>query len=584
MKRFFLIILGIAVVLSGMYGFNTARAEDRSMEVSVIDGKIIVTSSGDFGIKDWIGIYKPGEGPGTETASLVWWYTGGNGGTVTLPDDVSRIYNNRLDEFISDGKIIPGEYKIFALADDGYELIEEISPVEITVGPAEADIAIDYDASSFIGSEFRQIYWNGEKFNNYEGGEKPAVALAGILNADGKVDDAGGTGVKLGLAGWVGFEQDIVAFGSIVNDAVIWSDAFDKGTDNDIKSEDKGGRFARKYEVEIDLSKLTGEYTAGVIVALSDGTLVKLNSTASPAENTFISFIGPDKDNTADLNIETGDDVDKVPGAVLMFDREDNYSPFFDGLNEISGIEYSDGLKCFVVTMDNASDPFFTFSFPNLIFSDEMPDISADDYKVISIGIRQSYDQINKGQFFYGTSEFPGYNEPQSVHLTYRKDGDFQALYIDLRDAAMWAGDIGNCRLDPFYTCSGHCDYELYYIAFFKTMAGAVEFGKNWEEAKKNGTEMAPYATATAAPTKAPTQEPATQAPTDAPVTAAPATNSSDTDPQATAAPSADPGRDHRDGNGIGAGPVIGIAAGVIVIAAAAAIIIVRKRKGETAK
>ncbi len=115
-------------------------------------------------------------------------------------------------------------------------------------------------------------------------------------------------------------------------------------------------------------------------------------------------------------------------------------------------------------------------------------------------------------------------------------------------------------------------------------MAGAVEFGKNWEEAKKNGTEMAPYATATAAPTKAPTQEPATQAPTDAPVTAAPATNGSDTDPQATAAPSANPGRDHRDGNGIGAGPVIGIAAGVIVIAAAAAIIIVRKRKGETAK
>lgn len=299
MKKMILTMIAAVLLSVGISWTCFGTGGNRNMEVSVLDGKIIVSTFGDFGGKDWIGIYKPGETPGTETASIVWWYTGEKGGTVTLPDDMGKVNANRADEFIDGGKLRPGEYVIIALADDGYGRIEEIEPEQIVISPNEADIAIDYDASSFIDSEFQQIHWNGSKLNDYENGESPRAALKNILDPDGIFDDAVGKGLTLKLEGWVGFEQDIVAFGSIVNSTVAWSDAFDKGSNSDIRSEDKGGRYAKQYSVEIDISGLTGEYTAGVIAALADGTLVKLNSTAEPEKNTFISFIGPEPKVTA---------------------------------------------------------------------------------------------------------------------------------------------------------------------------------------------------------------------------------------------------------------------------------------------
>ncbi|MBO4325936.1 MAG: hypothetical protein J5950_01540 [Clostridia bacterium] len=581
MKKTISMILAAAMALTAVLGMLSVQAESRSMDVSVVGGKIIITAEGEFGEKDWIGIYKQGESADPSNGgvgSIVWWYIGTNGGTVTFPDDKDKVSENRIEEFIDGGRILPGQYKVIAMENDGYTQIADIDPVEVTVEPAEADVAIDYDASLYIGSEFTQIRWNGANFNNYEGGESPLTALKTVLQSDGKVHDEGGTGLKLGLSGWVGFEQDIVAFGSIVNSTVIWDDAFDKGSDSSIRSDEKGGRFAKKYDVEIDISTQTGNYTAGVVVALADGTIVKLNSAADPELSTFISFVGPASNDPADLNIETGDDVDKVPGAVLIFDDEDNYSTFMEYLHDVTSIEYSSELKCFVVTMDNSYDPFFAFSFQKLVAGGEMDELSANDYKVIAMGIRLNTGVGNKGQFFYQTDEHPGYSEQQSVHLTYRRTAGYQSTYIDLREAENWTGTIGECRLDPLDTCAEHCDFEIYYIAFFKTMAGAVEFGQNWENAKTNGTAMEPYATATAAPTAAPTELPSTPAPTDGPAaTDAPATDMNVTPAGQEATPDKNEAK-----QGLGTGAIIGIVIGAAaVIAAVTAGIVISKKKAK---
>ena len=293
MKKLIPIILGLAVLLTATAGTGIVRAEDQSLEVSVIGGKMIVTVGGDFEDKDWIGIYKEGESVDPNNggiASLVWWYVNEMPDTVTLPDDANALKHNRLGEFIADGNIVPGTYTVMALANDGYELIDDIDPVTVNVEAPEADLSVDYDASSYEGMEFQQIYWNGNKLNDYAGGESPLSALGKSLDPEGRFSYDAGSGISLGLEGWVGFDQEIVAFGSIVNDDVTWSDAFDLGSDSTIKAEDKGGRFAKRFKVDIDVSQLTGDYTAGVIAALADGTMVKFNSSASPEKNTFISF------------------------------------------------------------------------------------------------------------------------------------------------------------------------------------------------------------------------------------------------------------------------------------------------------
>lgn len=589
MKKLIPVILGIVVLLTAMAGTGIARAEDQSLEVSVIDGKMIVTVSGDFGGTDWIGIYKEGESADPNNggiASLVWWYVNEMKNTVTLPDDVKSIRNNRIDEFIADGKIISGSYTVICMADDGYELKDGMDPVTVNIEAPEADSAIDYDASSFAGIEFQQIYWNGNKFNNYEGGETPLAALGNVLNPEGRVEDRGGSGTSLGFEGWVGFDQQIVAFGSIVNDTVIWNDEFDLGTNDAIKAEEKGGKYAKQFRVDIDISKATGNYTAGVVVALADGTVVKLNSSANPEDSTFVSFIGPDPIDT-DLHIETGDDVDKVPGAILIFDEEDKYTPFLDEPHDIPSIEYDAERKCFVVTMENSYDPYFSFSFSKLVYEDEMEELDADDYKVISLGVRYDYKLGPRGQFFYQTSSFPGYSEAQSFHIHYTDTDDYQNVYIDLRNAENWSGTIGGLRLDPLTACLEHCEYEIYYVGFFKTMAGAVEFGENWENAMKNGTELGPVATASPKPTAEPTQVPATAEPTAEP-TAAPtddpngqAGEATNEPQQATDKPQ-DGDNDHASGKkGLGTGAIIGIICGAAVVAGAiaAGIVVAKKKK-----
>ncbi len=455
-------------------------------------------------------------------------------------------------------------------------------------GTTVEGLTADYDESSVVGSEFQQIYWNGVKFNNYEGGETPLAALKTILNGDGRVDDAGGSGASLGLEGWVGFDKEIVEFGAVVNDTISWSKDFDKGSDSAITAADKGGQNAKYYKVDVDITKMTGYYSIGVAAKLADGTVVKLNSKANEELNTFILFIGPSGSNDPqDLNIETGDNVDKVPGPIIFFTDESEYTNFIIGANDIPEIEWDDELGCLMVTLEDSPDPYFTFAFPSIIEAEEMEDISADDYKVISLGIRHNSTSVNKGQFFYGTTEYPGYSEPMSVHLTYQTSTDYQPVYVDLRDAEYWTGDIGNCRLDPLYSSIPHCDFEVYYIAFFKTMAGAVEFGENWANAKNTGTEMQPYATATAKPaTAAPTDAPATDVPTNVPATDVPATDAA-TDVPATAvvteAAAADPTNgaenEKTSSGGLPVGAIIGIIVGVVAVAAVIAGIIISKKK-----
>ena len=95
-------------------------------------GKLVVTATGEFGDKDWIGVYADGNTPGGSVGSLVWWYVGANGGTFEVPFD-GMGENDRAALLNDDGTVKVGKYVVYLLANDGYDIVEGTDGIAITV-------------------------------------------------------------------------------------------------------------------------------------------------------------------------------------------------------------------------------------------------------------------------------------------------------------------------------------------------------------------------------------------------------------------------------------------------------------------
>ena len=95
-------------------------------------GKLVVTATGSFGDKDWIGVYAEGTTPGGDGASIVWWYVGANGGTFEVPFE-GMIENDKAALLNDDGTVKEGKYVVYLLANDGYGLVEGTEGVTVTV-------------------------------------------------------------------------------------------------------------------------------------------------------------------------------------------------------------------------------------------------------------------------------------------------------------------------------------------------------------------------------------------------------------------------------------------------------------------
>ncbi|MBP5779985.1 MAG: discoidin domain-containing protein [Clostridia bacterium] len=115
--------------------FNKAEEPQPTAEVTaeINDaGKLVVTVTGTFGEKDWIGVYAEGNTPGGDAGSLVWWYVGANGGTFEVPFD-GMAENDRDALLNDDGTVKEGKFVVFLLANDGYELVAGTEGVTVEV-------------------------------------------------------------------------------------------------------------------------------------------------------------------------------------------------------------------------------------------------------------------------------------------------------------------------------------------------------------------------------------------------------------------------------------------------------------------
>jgi hypothetical protein len=82
---------------------------------------ILVTAAGEG--KDWVGLYKKGEVPGGGVSSIYWYYVA-EGHTPLEPVSIKGETHNADRDDVAD--LPAGEYTMFLLANDGYDVIDSI--------------------------------------------------------------------------------------------------------------------------------------------------------------------------------------------------------------------------------------------------------------------------------------------------------------------------------------------------------------------------------------------------------------------------------------------------------------------------
>ncbi|MBP5779705.1 MAG: hypothetical protein J6X34_00535, partial [Clostridia bacterium] len=293
------------------------------------------------------------------------------------------------------------------------------------------------------------------------------------------------------------------------------------------------------------------------------------------------NFAGPDHsvektpEPTADPST-----YDAKPYGLLVFNSDDDiFYDFFSETvrNQIADVYFDESRGCWSIDVAAGGDPFLEFAFGTLADNEDMDVVSADDCKILQLGVKVNTAEGAKGgSMYFQTSENGGYNESKNILYNYVTTDELQCVNIDFSKTKLWTGDVANCRYDMFTSSKEDTTVEVYYAAFFTNKTAADAFAAQIAE---KGLDALPKPDPT--PTKAPTAEP-TEKPTDAPATDAPqvtdAPEATD-EAKATDKPADDPGEKTAEGNNnkwlI---PVI-IVAAVVVCAAVVGIIVAKKKK-----
>jgi hypothetical protein len=144
---------------------------DKHSYLNTDKASITVTyKEADFANKDWIGIYKADETPGSGTPSIAWAYTdAANGSKTFTASDFSRS--------TSMGYLTPGDYKAAFLADDGYSVIQSY-PFTVTEPevPQILMTATDYDLDFNISVGYKYTTTDLDWVGIYKAGTTPSNA------------------------------------------------------------------------------------------------------------------------------------------------------------------------------------------------------------------------------------------------------------------------------------------------------------------------------------------------------------------------------------------------------------------------
>lgn len=171
--------------------------------------------------------------------------------------------------------------------------------------------------------------------------------------------------------------------------------------------------------------------------------------------------------------------VDPKPASVYwLFDKPESvaYGSEMNNLNLV----YNTVNKS--VMLDFVSDGNSDVTDPYVYFKPSGTSINADDYPIISFLIRKSEGSPSSGQVFFQTNTSGGLTGQTSVSFPYQSTAEWQLVTVDLSENQLWSGELVQIRLDPFGNCKDTDEYEIRYIAFFKSLDAANKFNGSFDD------------------------------------------------------------------------------------------------------
>ncbi len=241
------------------------------------------------------------------------------GNTLTAYNNgVSAIYN-----FINSRQLI------FVKSMCSYFGITEAELMQMCGYGSEAEPIIPPYQYSFIGASYDtlSLHINSSWIALNSSGNASQWIAANIPN--NTISSAYGAD-QLRFYGWIGFTDPIEAFGYQIDDnEPVWNPGFFFATTEDaVKYPQNGGQYARRFQIDVPISGLTGIHKVVAVVKVN-GTTIKIDGTLT---NTNSALVSP---NTEILvGDPLPDEPDPEPGTSDYHFKNGSFDSFFLYIND----------------------------------------------------------------------------------------------------------------------------------------------------------------------------------------------------------------------------------------------------------
>ncbi len=172
----------------------------------------------------------------------------------------------------------------------------------------------------------------------------------------------------------------------------------------------------------------------------------------------------------------------KADPAFIDFSHPD-IRTYFSGKHDVDVQSVEDpehGRAARLYTTKATNDPYITFNYKKYVTALGLPVLSADDYKLVVLKIKQTGCTDNAFELFYYTGNITWAVAGNSVWQYYDlSDSGWQYLVFDMSSAANWKGTINGFRFDFMFTGAnqgaGITVGKMFFAASLSDMAKALE-------------------------------------------------------------------------------------------------------------
>jgi|GEM_PF-2381191 len=218
---------------------------------------------------------------------------------------------------------------------------------------------------TLVGASFDSFYQNdvlSPLHCGVDGGASEVLDKVGrtLTDLDGSVS-------TIGLRGWIGFSEEIHAFGYRINDDEPVYGSFAENTESVVRLDQHGGPKAQRFKITVPVAGLTGSNRITAVVRLADGAVIELDGSTLENNAKALPDVSVTYQGAADIRQHTSRDQLKVNGRdVGSYGNNPNFtllnlSGRAGQMLEVFGWNSnSSGILCFGYRLDGGSTVYNT--------------------------------------------------------------------------------------------------------------------------------------------------------------------------------------------------------------------------------